>query len=69
MIRTVDWDTITHFVTEGEDYVKMNEYPLFRFNTYFGVSEVHYADLKEISERKALNMPGVIANAVRVMVL
>ena len=59
----------THFVTEGEDYVKMNEYPLFRFNTYFGVSEVHYADLKEISERRALNMPGVIANALRVMAL
>ena len=59
----------THFVTEGEDYVHMNEYPLFRFNTYFGVSEVHYADLKEISARKALNMPGVIANAVRVMAL
>ena len=59
----------THFVTEGEDYVRMNEYPLFRFNTYFGVSEVHYADLRDISERKALNMPGVIANAVRVMML
>ena len=57
----------THFVTEGEDYVHMNEYPLFRFNTYFGVSEVHYADLHDISERKALNMPGVIANALRVM--
>ncbi len=57
----------THFVTEGEDYVRMNEYPLFRFNTYFGVSEVHYADLKEISARRSLNMAGVIANALRVM--
>lgn len=57
----------THFVTEGEDYVRMNEYPLFRFNTYFGVSEVHYANLKKISDRIKLNMPGVIANAVRVM--
>ncbi|MBR5410583.1 MAG: hypothetical protein IK104_07910 [Clostridia bacterium] len=59
--------TFTHCVTEGEDYVKMNEYPLFRFNTYFGVSTVHYADLDEISARQALNMPGVIANALRVM--
>ena len=57
----------THSVTEGEDYVHMNEYPLFRFNTYFGVNTVHYADLVDISERRALNMPGVIANAVRVM--
>ena len=75
LIMSVDKDfwtgsmDFTHFVTEGEDYVHMNEYPLFRFNTYFGVSEVHYADLREISERKALNMPGVIANAVRVMLL
>ncbi|MBR1810104.1 MAG: hypothetical protein IJ766_00445 [Clostridia bacterium] len=59
----------THFVTEGEDYVRMNEYPLFRFNTYFGVSEVHYADLRDISERKGLNMAGVVANAIRVMLL
>lgn len=60
--------TFTHSVTEGEDYVRMNEYPLFRFNTYFGVSDVHYADLNDISARTKLNMPGVIANAVRVMV-
>lgn len=58
----------THSVTEGEDYIKINEYPLFRFNTYFGVSDVHYADLKEISERRALNMAGVIVNAIRVMI-
>ena len=51
----------TGCVHEGEDYVKMNEYPLFRFNTYFGVHTVHYADLKEISERRPLNMAGVIA--------
>ena len=73
LIMTVDRDfwtgkmSFTHFVTEGEDYVHMNEYPLFRFNTYFGVSKVHYADLKEISPRASLNMPGVIANAVRVI--
>ena len=59
----------THFVTEGEDYAHMNEYPLFRFNTYFGVSEVHYADLHDISKRRALNMPGVIANSMRVMAI
>ncbi|MBR3258383.1 MAG: hypothetical protein IKF96_05270 [Eggerthellaceae bacterium] len=57
----------THKVHEGEDYVKMNEYPLFRFNTYFGVHTVHYADLVDISERQAVNMPGVIANAVWVI--
>ncbi|MBQ5953042.1 MAG: hypothetical protein IJQ88_08180 [Clostridia bacterium] len=59
----------TGSVTEGEDYVHFNEMPLFRFNTYFGVSRVHYADLIDISERKVLDMPGVIANAVRVMLV
>ena len=59
----------THSVTEGEDYVYMNQYQLFRFNTYFGVCEVHYADLKNISEMKKLNLPGVIANALKVMAM
>ena len=59
----------THSVTEGEDYVYMNQYQLFRFNTYFGVCEVHYADLKGVSEMKKLNLPGVIANALRVMAM
>lgn len=56
----------THSVTEGEDYVMFNNLPLFRYNTYCGISVVHYADLIDISEKKALNMAGVIANAVRV---
>ena len=59
--------TFTHSVTEGEDYVYINQYQLFRFNTYFGVCEVHYADLNEISEGQPLNMAGVVANALRVM--
>ena len=59
----------THSVTEGEDYVYMNQYQLFRFNTYFGVCEVHYADLKNISEMQKLNLPAVIANAVKVMAM
>ena len=61
--------TFTHSVTEGEDYVYMNKYPLFRFNTYFGVCEVHYADLNSITPMAALNMPGVISNAIRVMAM
>ena len=56
----------THCVYEGEDYVHYNEMPLFRYNTYCGVSVVHYANLIDISEKKALNMAGVIANAIKV---
>lgn len=59
----------THSVTEGEDYVYMNQYQLFRFNTYFGVCEVHYADLHSISAMQKLNLPAVIANALKVMAM
>lgn len=65
---TGDMD-FTHSVTEGEDYVYMNQYQLFRFNTYFGVCEVHYADLHSISDMQKLNLPGVIANALKVMAM
>lgn len=57
----------THMALNGEEYEHFNSMPLFRFNTYFGVDSVYYFKLKEISEKRALNMAGVIANAVRVM--
>lgn len=54
--------------TEGEEYIALNELPLYRFNTYFGIHTVHYAKLHEISDRKKLNLLGIVANAVRVMI-
>lgn len=59
--------TMSHSVREGEDYVRYNDMQLFRYNTYCGVSVVHYADLNRISEKQPLNMPGIVANAVRVL--
>jgi len=59
----------THFVTEGEDYVKFNEQPLYRYNTYFGIHKVHYADLVDISEKEKLNMGGIVKNALKVSVM
>ncbi len=53
--------------TEGEEYIAFNEMTLFRFNTYFGVHTVHYAKLREISEKRKLNMAGIGANMVRVI--
>ncbi len=52
--------------TEGEEYIRYNEMPLYRFNTYFGVHTVHYARLREISEREKLKLPGIVANTLRV---
>ena len=53
--------------TEGPEYITFNEMTLFRFNTYFGVHTVHYAELREISEKRKLNMAGIAANMVRVI--
>lgn len=52
--------------TEGEDYIMYNSLPLYRFNTYFGINKVHYADLIDITERTKLNMGGIVINALKV---
>ncbi len=59
----------THKVTEGDDYAMYNEMTLFRYNTYCGVSVVHYGDLLDITEKQPLNMAGVVANALRTIAL
>lgn len=58
----------TNVVCEGEDYIHYNEMPLFRYNTYCGIAKVHYADLIDISEKRPINMAGVVANALRVTI-
>ena len=50
--------------TEGAEYDMYNRKPLFRYNTYFGIHRVHYFDLKEISEGKALMMGPIVFHAV-----
>lgn len=48
----------------GAEYEKYNRIPMFRYNTYFGIHTVHYFSLEEISEGAALNMGGIIFNAI-----
>ncbi len=50
--------------TSGEDFDMYNQIPMFRYNTYFGIHTVHYYDLESISEKRSLNMGGIITNAV-----
>ncbi|MBP8640795.1 MAG: hypothetical protein KBI01_07860 [Oscillospiraceae bacterium] len=57
----------THMLTNGEDYDLYNRQPLYRYNSYFGIDSVYYFDLKEISEGRKLDMTGVVANSLRVM--
>ena len=50
--------------TEGEEFVKYNNMQMWRFNTYFGIDVVHYFDLKEISEKRKLEIPKVAVNEI-----
>ena len=63
-----DWWTGTAAWKEkkntGEEYDRLNQIPMFRYNTYLGIHTVHYYALNEISEQRKLDMAGIIANAV-----
>lgn len=59
---TMNWKSVA---TEGEEFVKYNNMQMWRFNTYFGISEVHYFDLNKISERRKLEIPKIAVNEIR----
>ncbi len=59
--------TYTGLKTNGEDFEMYNRQPLYRYNSYFGIDSVYYFDLKEISEGRKLDMAGIVANSLRVM--
>ncbi len=54
----------THLKKEGREYVKYNEIPMFRYNTYFGINTVHYLDLIETSGKEELPMSKIIPAAL-----
>jgi hypothetical protein len=55
----------THAEKNGPEYEMMNLIPMFRYNTYFGISTVHYCDLVETSEKTPLPMNKIILAAVK----
>lgn len=54
----------THLAKSGPEYEIMNNTPMFRYNTYFGINTVYYFDLVETTGRTSLSMPAVIREAV-----
>lgn len=54
----------THEKREGEEYEMFNKKPLYRYNSYCGISIVHYMDLVEISEGSRLDMASIAKGAV-----
>lgn len=54
----------THKRKEGEEYEMFNKKPLYRYNSYCGISTVHYMDLVELSEKSGLNMASIAKGAI-----
>lgn len=54
----------THLKKEGPEYEIYNNQPMYRYNTYFGINTVHYFDLKETTEGKALPLASVVTSAL-----
>ena len=44
----------THSAQEGAAYEMFNEFPMFRYNTYFGINTVHFFDLIQANEKERL---------------
>jgi len=45
----------------GDEYVKYNRQPMFRYNAYFGINTVHYLDLAGVEGPMPLPMAGIVA--------
>ena len=54
----------TGTATGGTEFDIMNNKPLFRYNTYFGIGRVYYLDLVDITEKEALPMGAIIRGAL-----
>ena len=54
----------THRATEGEDFERFNQRPMFRYNSYFGIHTVQYFDLISCSRRQKLDIPGMLTGSL-----
>ena len=50
----------THALQEGDEFILMNNKPLFRYNSYFGIHTVHYMRLIETYGRETLAIGQII---------
>jgi nitroimidazol reductase NimA-like FMN-containing flavoprotein (pyridoxamine 5'-phosphate oxidase superfamily) len=56
-----DW---TQSRTEGEEYVRFNKLPMWRYNSYFGLHTIHYMRLVETTEKASLPVAGIVLSAL-----
>jgi hypothetical protein len=50
--------------TEGEEYVRFNKLPMWRYNSYFGLHTIHYMNLVETTEKASLPIMGIVLSAL-----
>ena len=53
-----------HEKKEGEEYIKFNKLPMWRYNSYFGIHTIHYMDLVETIEKQKLPLAGIALSAI-----
>ena len=53
--------------TDGPEHTKYNNMPMWRFNTYFGIYEVYYFDLVNITEKAVLDVASIGAGVQKSM--
>ncbi|OQY02675.1 MAG: hypothetical protein B6I20_06730 [Bacteroidetes bacterium 4572_117] len=49
---------------EGEEYIKFNKLPMWRYNSYFGIHTIHYMELIETTEQQSLPVAGIAFSAI-----
>jgi len=59
--------TFTHTDRAGKDYEKFNNIPMFRYNAYFGIHTVYYADLVEQTGKAVLPMGPIIFSSIKTL--
>lgn len=50
--------------TEGEEYIRFNKLPMWRYNSYFGLHTIHYMNLVETTEKESLPVAGIVLSAL-----
>ncbi len=70
LIMTLDrslWRGRAHWTgraVDGPEYERMNDLPMFRYNTYFGINAVHYFDLIGTHGRERLPLSSIVPAAL-----
>ncbi|MBN1119399.1 MAG: hypothetical protein JXR51_14130 [Bacteroidales bacterium] len=49
---------------EGEEFIRFNKLPMWRYNSYFGIHTAHYMDLTETTEKQNLPVASIIISAI-----